>query len=479
MQLPLVLLLGLVGLLGPGASMPQGTEDPRPNILLIVSDDHAASVLGGEGHPVVETPHLDRLAKEGVLFEDSFTTTSLCSPGRASLLTGRYARAHGVITNADALPKRIPNLASLLGAAGYATGYVGKHHLGGSAPHPDFAWRASFVGQGRYRDCAFVVNGGRRQTKGFVDEVSVGFASEFLRLERDAPFFLVVGLKAPHAPFEPKEHLRDAYAEAAMAWPENAASHAPFPSKDEFRTRPFERRRSYSAGVPATWDPAPTRGPQPEGDFLGEELRNYFRMVAGLDEDVGALLDVLEEQDLLENTVVVYTSDNGMHLGEHGLLLAKRSAYEESIRIPLLVRLPAGRAAGTRIAPPVLNVDLAPTLLELAGVDAEPSMQGRSWLPLLGGSTEWRDGFLYENYVDPAFPNTPELVAWRTPEAKLVLYTGFPEWTELFDLTTDPLERRNLARDPAHADLLAALGARLARAEEELGERPPSPFVER
>jgi arylsulfatase A-like enzyme len=407
-----VWLLGLLGLV-----LACGTRS-RPSFVVLIADDQRWDGLGvvqrelGEEarSPWIETPQLDRLADEGVRFRHAFVVTSLCSPARASLLTGRYPHEHGILDNRSEFPADLPTYASALRGAGYRTGYVGKWHMGVQAgPRPGFDYSASYTGQGRYFDATFELDGERTGTTGFIDDVATDFAIEFIRAA-DEPFLLVLGFKAPHGPRE-------------------------------------------SAGRIAAGGPERSRR-------VEEAHRENFRLIAALDENLGRLREALRELGRDERTVIVFTSDNGYLIEEHGLG-GKRFAYEESIRVPLLVHDPRLRDAlrGRALDELVLDIDLAPSLLSLAGEPIANEMQGRSWAPLLTSEAiSWRDAFLYEYFFSPDF-RAPPILALRTASAKLIRYPGHPAWTEVFDLAADPYERRNLAA--SRPELRAELEHRL------------------
>ena len=412
--------------------------EPRPNFLFIITDDQrydAVGVvqqeLGDRGRfPWFKTPGMDRLAREGVRFRNAFVVNALCSPSRANFLTGRYSHHNGVVNNHTPLGADQATHASLLRAAGYTTAYFGKWHCDGQRDRPGFDHAASYVGQGRFVDCPILVNGVQTPTTGWIDDVMTDMTIEFLKKQKgaDKPFNVVLGFKSPHGPRQPPERAKARFAGETLR---------PVPSLDDgvpYRTKPeVPNRRQARAGT-------------------GEGILSYFRCVSAIDDCLGRVLDAVDEAGLAENTVVVFTSDNGYFFGEHGLG-DKRAAYEESIRIPLLVRFPKRIKPGTTIDAAVLNIDYAPTLLDLAGVKVPESVQGRTWLPLLDGKTDgWRDGFLYEYFFENKF-KTPTMTAFRTPTAKLVAYPRHAEWTELYDLANDPYELKNLVGDPAHAAL--------------------------
>lgn len=432
-----------------GASAPLiADEVKKPSFLFIYTDDQrhdAMSVVqreqGGRGRfPWLRTPNLDRLAAEGVRFRNAFVVNALCAPSRASFLTGRYGHLNGVVNNHTPFPEASATHASLLRQAGYATGYVGKWHMGAQqGQRPGFDYSASFVGQGKYFDCPFEINGTSTPTSGWVDDVSTAFAEDFIRKHRDNPFLLVIGFKTAHGPFDPPPRHADTYAGEQARTVPNLAVPAIYRQDGAGGRRPGARGPAGTGLVPAN---------------LG-----YFRALTAMDENVGKLLALLDELELADDTMVVFASDNGYYFGEHGLG-DKRSAYEESLRIPLLVRYPARLKAGTQVDRIALNVDLAPTLLDYAGLPVPSEMQGRSWRPLLEGRSpeDWRRSFFYAYFFERGF-RIPTVTAVRTDAAKLIRYPGHEEWTELFDLAADPYETRNLASDPAAAALRKQLEA--------------------
>jgi arylsulfatase A-like enzyme len=436
-----LLLAPLAALHAAGAPASKGT---RPNILFIYTDDQRWDAMGvvqkeqgDQGRfPWLRTPNMDRLAGEGIRFRNAFVVDSLCSPSRASFLTGQYGYLNGVTGNGENFPVTNITCASLLTKAGYATGYFGKWHMGEqSGKRPGFTTSASFIGHGRYMDCPFEVDGVKRPTKGWVDTVTTDFALDFIRQNTNRPFFAMVGFKTPHDNREPRPEDRDAYESVLNTVPANANSLPPFVTG-----KPPTKK--VGSKVP-----------------ISPYNRQYFQTINGADYNLGRLLDALDELGLTENTVVIYTTDNGYFMGEH-TLGDKRFAYEDSLRIPLLLRYPKLGLKGKVVDETVLNIDFAPTALDFAGEPVHPRMQGRSWKPLLTGSaTNWRKSFYYEYFVDSTFPNIPPVQALRTETAKLIVYPGHEDWTEFYDLQKDPFETNNLVNLPASAHLIARLRA--------------------
>lgn len=443
-----MLLAGLC-LLAPQTAL---AAETRPNFLFILTDDLRWDALGvvqkeqGEKgrFPWLKTPNLDKVAEDGVRFRNAFVVNSLCSPSRASFLTGMYGHHNGIRDNQTPFPADSVTYASVLKSAGYTTGYIGKWHMDRqTGRRPGFDYSASFIGQGRYQDCPFEINGQPTETTGWVDDVSTDYAIGFLRENRGKPFVLAIGFKTCHGPFSPPpRRARDYEGEKARPVP-------------NLGVKPPYRRSS---------------GPE---DKVGEtfaaeaspKLLDYMRCITAMDDNVGRIMAELDRLGLTENTVVVFAGDNGYYLREHGLG-DKRTAYEESVRIPLLVKYPRLGVKGRRIDQCVLNIDLAPTLLDLAGVSVPERMQGRSWRPLLEGrTTQWRESFYYEYFLEKGFAS-PAVQAVRTGRAKLIRYPGHPEWTELFDLSSDPYETKNLVNDPAAAGLRRELEAEFERQAE-------------
>ena len=427
------------------------SKSTRPNILFIYTDDQRWDALGvvqkeqgDKGRfPWLKTPNMDRLAGEGIRFRNAFVVNSLCSPSRASFLTGQYGYLNGVTGNGEDFPVTNITCASLLTEAGYATGYFGKWHMGEQrGKRPGFTTSASFIGHGQYVDCPFEVDGVKRPTKGWVDTVTTDFALDFIRQNTNRPFFAMVGFKTPHDNREPRPEDREAYTNAQSTVPANANSLPPFVAGKQ---------------------PTKKVGSNPP---ISPYNRQYFQTLNGADHNLGRLLDALDELGLSENTIVIYTSDNGYFMGEH-TLGDKRFAYEESLRIPLLLRYPKIGLKGKVVDEMVLNIDFAPTALDFASEPVHPRMQGSSWKPLLGGTaTDWRRSFYYEYFVDSTFPNIPPVQALRTDEAKLIVYPGHEDWTELYDLKRDPFETHNLVKDPTSADLLARLRAEFLKEQQ-------------
>jgi len=430
--------------------------DRRPNFIFLIADDQRWDAMGvvqrehGDKarYPWFETPGMDRMAAEGVRFRNAFITHSICSPGRAGFLTGQYSHVNGVMDNGTHFPVDSVTHATLLRDAGYRTAYFGKWHMGNqNGPRPGFQHSASFINQGIYQDCPFEINGGMTATKGWVDDVTTDMAIDWLKQNHDAgkPFSMVIGFKSPHnrrGGENLPERLRNLY---------------------EGKTT----RRTPNCDIAAVYHKPLT------GEDMGMERGlsansvhlDYLRHIKGIDENLGRVLDVLDELNLADDTVVVYTSDNGYYLGERGLG-DKRALYEEGLRLPFLVRYPRLFPKGIPVDEMVLNIDLAPTYLDLAGLPAHPGMQGTSFKELAMGNhpAGWRSSFLA--YYRKELGDTPTCRAVRTADAKLIVYPNRPEWTEVYDLKNDPYE---LHRLPADGPLAKQLGKEMERRMREVG----------
>lgn len=439
-----------------GLQAQDGSErSPPRNVILILSDDHRHDFMSFmEGAPEwLETPALDRMAAGGAHLQNAFVTTSLCSPSRASILSGLYAHNHGVVDNLTPPPPGTEFFPRHLQRAGYATAYIGKWHLSAedAAPQPGFDRWVSFRGQGVYMNPMLNVDGERSRYEGYTSDVLTDFALEWLR-GRDPdrePFFMILSHKAVHSQFVPAPRHRGRYADAPIPYPATMAN-----TVENYRTKPswVEEQRYSWHGVDHMY----------HGRLEFDQFyRRYAETLLALDEGVGRVLDYLDESELAEETLVLYMGDNGFMLGEHGLI-DKRHAYEESMRVPMLAYAPGFVPAGGTVTDLVRNIDIAPTILDLAGVSWDQGVDGRSFLPALrGGSLPSEGEFLYEYYWEYAFPHTPTTFALRGDRYKYVFYHGVWDLEELYDLETDPDERYNLIGVPEHQERVRAMRERL------------------
>ncbi len=455
---------------GRGAFAQTGNKKKR-NIVLILIDDQRYDAMSALGHPFLETPALDRMMAEGAYLKYAFVTTSLCSPSRASILSSQYAHRHGVLDNRTPLPADTPTFPALLQQNGYETAFVGKWHMGGAsdAPRPGFDHWVSFRGQGTYYDPVFNINGARATEEGYVTDLITDHSVRWLKRSHEKPFFLYMSHKAVHAMFEPARRHRKKYSEVKIPHPPSMAD-----TDENYRGKPgwVRRQRNSWHGVDGMYDG------QIDFEIF---VRNYNRTMLAVDESIGTLFETLRELGRDRDTLVIFTSDNGFQFGEHGLI-DKRTMYEESMRVPMLVRCPEIIPAGRTLEQLALNIDIGPTILDTAGAAIPPTMQGRSFLPLVEGqSTAWRDAILYEYFWERAYPQTPTVIGVRTNRWKYMNYHGMWSLNELYDLENDPQEMNNLiARtntgrdytvDPAHEGILKQLQQKLRELAEQSGIR--------
>lgn len=433
------------------------------NILFILADDHRYDFLGV--HPAapkwLQTPNLDRLAKEGALLANAFVSTSLCSPSRASILTGRYMHHHRIVDNQRAEPEGTVFFPQYLQKAGYTTAFFGKWHMGhdDDHPRPGFDHWAAYKGQGVYMDPELNVNGQTRKFQGYETDVLTDLAQQWLATGRpkDKPFFVYLSFKAPHFPFQPAPRHKGIYAGKPIPYPQTMAR-----TEQNYRTQPkWVRERRYSIhGIDHMETGRFDDDPVPSFDDL---YYSYAEAIHGVDENVGKLMAFLDRAKLSEHTLVIYMGDNGFHLGEHGFY-DKRDAFETSMRVPMLAWAPGLIPAGAKVAHMVQNIDVAPTLLEAAGAKAPASaaFDGQSFLPLIQNkSIPWRDFILYEYHWEWNFPATPTMFAIRTDRYKYIYYHGAWDIDSFHDLQLDPLERHNLIEAPDQQERIAQLRKKL------------------
>jgi N-acetylglucosamine-6-sulfatase len=431
--------------------------EKRPNFVFILTDDQRYDAMSCAGHPFMHTPNMDRIANEGVRFKNAFVTLSLCAPSRACFLTGQYPHKNGIIHNSVAMMNPgVTTYPELLQKAGYDTAFIGKWHFGGKeTPQPGFNRWVSFKGQGVYKDPPINVDGEHVEASGYMTDILTDYAVEFLKQPRgDKPFLLYLPHKACHAPMMPPARYSKLYSDVKIPRPANF--------NDNHEGRP----EWFKLGMEKGHDPKDTLS-NPE--LFDDYVRNYCRTIMGVDDGIGRIFKTLEEMGELDNTVIVFAGDNGFFLGEHHRV-DKRTANEESMRIPMLMRYPKLVKPGTVSDDIVLNIDVAPTFLELAGVKVPDFVQGRSWCGLFkGGKKEWRKDFLYEYYVDPGFPRTPKMYAVRNDHWKYIEYPEVNDIPELYDLKNDPTEMHNLVKDPKYTDVLTGMRKRLAELKTETG----------
>ncbi len=464
------------------------TTDRRPNILLIMSDDHGKQSIGSYGSLINETPHIDRIADAGMRLDNCFCTNSICAPSRATILTGTYSHVNGV-TAFNPFDGRQITFPKLLQDAGYQTAVIGKWHLGqgGVSSPTGFDYWNVLPGQGLYHNPEMIEMGVRRVYDGYVTDIITDMSLDWLRdRDRSRPFCLLAHHKWPQRPWEPDAAHAKMYEDYDIPEPANfdddyahrasAAAAATMRIERDLNERDLKE--------------------QPPPGLSYEELKrwkyqrfikDYLRVVASMDAGIGRMLDYLEREHLVENTIVVYTSDQGFFLGEHGWF-DKRFMYEESLRMPFVVQYPEEIAAGTCNESIVLNTDFAPTILDYAGLPVPARMQGRSFRPLLQGHVpeDWRTSMYYRYWLHLAHHGVYAHYGVRTERHKLIYYYAqalgtpgaieddqVPEW-ELFDLERDADEMHSVYGNPAYRDVADRLKAELRRLRRELGdERTP------
>jgi arylsulfatase A-like enzyme len=430
-----------------------------------MADDHAAHAVGAYGSKVNKTPQIDRIARGGVRFSNCFVTNSICTPSRAVILTGKYSHINGVPVF-NTFDGRQPHLAKYLQSAGYHTGMIGKWHLG-SDPTGFTYWNI-LPGQGRYHDPVFIDMGKRKVLKGYCTDVITDLALKFLQdRPKDRPFFLMCHHKAPHRPWQPDEKHRKRWEKVTV--PEPATFNDDYARRcDAAREATMRIDRNLTPTDLKQKPPAGLKGQALKKWMYQRYMRDYLACVESVDDNVGRLLDYLDKSGLAASTIVVYTSDQGFFLGDHNWY-DKRFMYEESLRMPLLVRWPGKVKAGTVRDDMVINADFAPTLLDAAGVKVPADMQGRSFLPLLQGvrPKDWRTSMYYRYYHYPQHHRVQPHYGVRTGRYKLIYFNKIKEW-ELYDLKKDPREVRNVYAEPGYAATVKTLKKELYRLKKEL-----------
>ena len=434
----------------------------RPNFLIILIDDLRFDEFGAGGHPYMKTPHIDRIAREGAIFERAFHTTPICSPNRASILSGQYASRHGIIDNVarDAASHRLPNYHLELQRLGYETAHLGKWHMGNDGrPRPGYDYWVSFDGHGRLNDPKLNEQGQYVQHTGHITDIMNAKAVDFVSRKHDRPWSLFFAHKAVHPDAEqaadgtfkmdgyrPAERHKELYRGCVFPKKPNMLAPAEIVKSKPVWAEAVELRKSAASRALLDAIHAGTQ----------EEIRLRACMMAAVDEGVGMLLDALERTGQLDNTFILFLGDNGYFFGEHGLGPERRFAYEEGIRSPFIARYPGRIKAGARVKDLVICQDIAPTLIQLAGGKPGPQIQGRSLLPLLAGKRAgWRKSFLMEYWAENAYPWLVGMTykAVRTERHKYIRWISRSrdgELDELYDLDRDPCEVANVINRPAY-----------------------------
>lgn len=462
-----------------------------PNILFIMSDDHAAHAISCYGSKINCTPNIDRIANEGMRFENCFCTNSICAPSRAVILTGKYNHLNGVRTLNENLDGRQQTFPKLLQASGYQTAMIGKWHLGhgGNSDPTGFDYWNVLPGQGEYHDPKFIEMGNKIKLKGYATDLITDMSLDWLkRRDKDRPFMLMCHHKAPHRPWEPDEKHAHLYDDLEIPEPET------FDDDHSGHTKAARVAKMRIEDL----NPIDTKGPVPRKLNAVEKkkwkyqryIKDYLRCIASVDDNVGRILDYLDAEGIAEDTIVIYTSDQGFFLGDHGWF-DKRFMYEESLRMPFVVRYPKEIKPGSVAHSMALNVDFAETFLDYAGIDIPRDMQGCSLRPIFNGNTpaDWRKSMYYRYWMHKDIPhNVYAHYGLRTQKYKLIYYYADkldtpgpfmprglslpgspekPEW-ELFDLKNDPYEMRNVYHQPEYSEIISELKAELKRKKDEV-----------
>ncbi len=445
----LLLLSGQAGLYAQKAKKPM-------NIIFILSDDHRYDFMGFMNKVSgLQTPGMDRMARQGAHLKNTFVTTSLCSPSRASILTGQYAHTHTVVDNSAPLPNNLTFFPQYLQKKGYKTAFMGKWHMGntGDNPQTGFDEWVSFEGQGQYYGNTLNVNGKhvKLDSNNYITDELTNRAIDWMNDVKEKPFCMYLSHKGVHAEFMPAKRHSGKYKDLQIISPQSMYLTVTDSSKQFGEVTPprtpvnykdiphWVREQRYSwHGVDYMY-----HGQIPFDEFY----HLYLETLQSIDESIQHVMEWVEKNGLKENTMIVYMGDNGFQFGEHGLI-DKRTAYEESMRVPLLVWAPGMVQAGSVIPQMILNIDLAPTFIDAAGIAKPTQMQGESFLPLLKGQNiSWRKEVFYEYYWEQAFPQTPTTFAVRTDKYKYIAYNGIWDINELYDLEKDPYEMNNLIRN--------------------------------
>lgn len=463
------------------------TEIKQPNIIFIMSDDHAAHAMSSYGSVINETPNLDRIADEGMRFENAFCTNSICAPSRAAILTGLYNHKNGVKTLGDNFDSRQPTIQRHLRENGYQTALIGKWHLGhgGISDPADFDYWNIFPNQGAYHDPMMIEMGENKNHVGYATDIITDQSIDWIEnRDQEKPFMLMLHHKAPHRPWEPDEKHMHLYEDIDI--PEPETFHDDYAGRAQAASEARMRIDRDLTKTDVKMDP-------PEGLtdrelkswYYQRYIKDYLRCVASVDDNVGRVLDYLDEKDLAEDTIIVYTSDQGFFLGDHGWY-DKRFMYEESLRMPFVIRYPRAIKPGSVTKDFALNVDFPETFLDYAGIEVPEYMQGRSLRPVLEGNTpdDWQTSMYYRYWEHLSGEHRVGAhYGVRTHKYKLIHYYGealgatwaedesrTPEW-ELFDLEQDPVEMNNVYADPAYQDIVKELKKELDALREKVDDQ--------
>ncbi|RNC79699.1 MAG: DUF4976 domain-containing protein [Balneola sp.] len=452
-------------------------DTQKKNIVFILSDDHRFDFMGFTGKvPWLKTPAMDRMAEEGAYFPNAYVTTALCSPSRASILTGLYSHSHTVVDNQAPDPGNLTFFPEYLQQHGYSTGYFGKWHMGdeNDEPRPGFDHWVSFRGQGVYYNPTLNINGDRVEygDSTYITDLLTELSVEWLNEQStDEPFFMYLSHKAVHAEFMPAQRHLGTYANEELIYPPsfNAPKYGiPNLPTAQYTGTPLEGEEYYGDGRLPDWVKNQRESWHGVDYMYHGQMdfetfyKNYTESLLAVDESIAAVMDALEAKGILDETLIIYMGDNGFSFGEHGLI-DKRHFYEESAKVPFLVRYPEVLEGGQVIEEMVQNIDVGPTFLELAGIKTPEHMHGRSILPILAGNTpdDWRDRIFYEYYWEYDFPHTPTIHGVRTDRYKYIRYHGVWDTNEFYDLQEDPFEMNNLIDSPEHQEIIEELAGEI------------------
>ena len=463
-----------------------GSEGRKPNVIFIMSDDHAAHAMSCYDSKINETPNLDRIANEGMRFDNAFCTNSICAPSRAAILTGKYNHINGVKTLGDQFDSRQQTVQQIMKDNGYQTALVGKWHLGHGGIHDPsgFDYWNIFPGQGDYHNPKMFDMGEEKVYEGYATDIITDLSLDWMdQRDEDKPFMLMLHHKAPHRPWDPDEKHMHMYEDIDIPEPETF--------NDDYSNRSNAAKEAHMR-IDRDLNERDVKGKPPEGLTDAElkswkyqrYIKDYLRVIASVDDNVGRVLDYLDENNLTDDTIVVYTSDQGFFLGDHGWF-DKRFMYEESLRMPFIVRYPRAIKPGSVTKDFALNVDFPETFLDYAGIDIPEDMQGRSLRPVFEGETpnDWQTSMYYRYWEHLSVEHRVGAhYGVRTHDYKLIYYYGEslgathavdesrePEW-ELFDLNKDPYELNSVYDDPAYADTVAELKEELYRLKEKVND---------
>ena len=472
----LLIIAAFIACCADASSSQSEKEARKPNILFMLTDDQRWDAIGLGGSKHLKTPNMDRLGKEGAYFKNAFCTTALCSPSRASILSGLYAHAHGVLNNFTEYPERLKSFPMVLQSIGYNTAYIGKWHMGedNDAPRPGFNWFVTHKGQGKYFDNEFNINGIKRETvRGYYTTVVTEMAEGWLKQQSQGkPWCLMIGHKAPHSFYFPEPKYEKTFEKVRIPYPETAFMLDDKPAWIKQRLYTwhgiygplFEWRKQF-----------PDDSPEAVKDFEAM-TRAYWSTILSVDDSVGRLYELLKARGELDNTIIVFMSDNGILNGEHGMV-DKRTAHEPSMRIVQVVRFPGlvPPEKSKTIEQQVLTIDIAPSILELCGAPKMENIQGKSWVKLVKqGDPSWRKSWLYYYNYEKQFPYTPNVRSVRTESWK---YTHYPHGdngadrhlAELYNIEFDPEERYNLINNPKYAHIVKDMQRELSKVMKQVG----------